>query len=392
MTWKALAKKAAALGLAVVLAGVLALTYAAYRGAFRPAVPITVESGRAGLALRSGALVKRHGVEVGRVVGVENGPGGAVVEVRLDRHAAAAVPSDTRADITSTTVFGEKYITLTDPPDPSTRSIAAGATIRAGSVTVEIDSVFESLTAILRAVDPAKLNVTLSAVAGALRGQGDDLGRAIDDANAVLAQIDPLLPQLRHDMRSTADTTEIYADAADDLSDTLTRASTTADTLVDTADTLDHVLLAVIGMSDTGTQVLSANADPLTSAITLLDPTTSLLGEYAPEITCFLQGADEARTLAEPVSGGNGASMLLRSTLLLGTSPYTYPDNLPVVRASGGPRCGSLPKTTMADVPTPYVVADTGANPFRDSTGGRRLVPGSLLDLLYTTSTPGRPR
>ncbi|MQY21763.1 MCE family protein [Nocardia macrotermitis] len=383
MNRHSLARKFAALVLALALAGVLAVTYAAYRGAFRPAVDITIESGRAGLALRTGALVKRHGVEVGRVARVEQGSAGAVVDVRLDHGAAQQVPAGSGADITSTTIFGEKYITLTDPRDESAGPIRAGTTIRAGSVTVEIDSVFESLTAILQAVAPEKLNTTLSALALALRGQGADLGSAIDDANAVLATVNPRLPQLRHDFRSTADAATVYADAADDLSATLTNASTTADTLVATNDTLDSALLSMIGMSGTADQVLTQNTEPLISAIGLLRPTTTLLGRYSPEFTCFLQGADEARKLAEPVSGGNGATMLLRSTFLLGTSPYTYPANLPVVRASGGPRCGALPKVTMSQVPTPAIVADTGVDPFRSAGTAPQLVPGSLLNLLY---------
>lgn len=391
MTRESLAEKLAALVLVIALSGLIMVTYTAFRGGFRPAVDITIESGRAGLALRTGALVKRHGVEVGRVTGVDHGPGGAVVAVRLDRAAAAAIPADSGADIASTTVFGEKYITLTDPRVTDARPIRAGARIGAGSVTVEIDSVFESLTAILQAVAPQKLNVTLSAIAGALQGQGGNLAQAIDDANALLAQIDPRLPQLRHDLRSTAAAATTYANAADDLSATLTNASTTADTLVSTNDTLDKALLSMIGMSGTANQVLTGDSEPLISAIGLLHPTTTLLGRYAPEFTCFLRGADEARKLAEPVAGGNGVSMLLRSTFLLGVSPYAYPDNLPVVRASGGPRCGALPKVTMGEVPTPYVVADTGADPFRGGTGGPRLVPGSLLNLLYAAN-PGRPR
>ncbi|MBY8859374.1 MCE family protein [Nocardia sp. CA2R105] len=390
MTRHSLAKKLAALVLALALAGVLALTYAAYRGAFRPSVDITIESGRAGLALRTGALVKRHGVEVGRVARVEQGSAGAVVDVRLDRTAAATVPAGSGADITSTTIFGEKYIALTDPRDESAGPIRAGTTIRAGSVTVEIDSIFESLTAILQAVAPEKLDTTLSAIAAALRGQGADLGRAVDDANAVLSAINPRLPQLRHDLRSTAEAATIYADAADDLSATLTNASTTADTLVATDDTLDSALLSMIGMSGTADQVLTRNSEPLISAIGLLHPTTTLLGRYSPEFTCFLQGADEARKLAEPVSGGNGSTMLLRSTFLLGVSSYTYPGNLPVVRADGGPRCGALPKVSMNQVPTPAIVADTGVDPFHGGTTSPQLVPGSLLNLLYAAKGGAR--
>ncbi|MEU2013875.1 MCE family protein, partial [Nocardia sp. NPDC019302] len=250
-------RKLAALCLAMALGGLITVTYLSYRGAFRPAVDITIESGRAGLALRTGALVKRHGVEVGRVNGVEYDARGAVVRVRLDRDEAARVPADSGAAIESTTIFGEKYVTLEDPAAPrSAAPIAAGAVIRASSVTVEIDSVFESLISVLRAVAPEELDTTLSAIAAALRGNGSDLGRAIDDVNVALGQINPRLPRINHDLRATADTATVYADVADDLAATLTNASTTADTLVAQSDVLDHALLAVIGMAGTADTVL----------------------------------------------------------------------------------------------------------------------------------------
>ncbi|MEV5837666.1 MCE family protein [Nocardia sp. NPDC052112] len=384
--------KLAALALVATLAAAVAVTYHSYRGAFRPGDLITIESGRAGLALRTGALVKHHGMEVGRVSAIHQDPDrGAVVTVRLDRDKTGSIPAATGADIRSTTIFGEKYITLTDPAVTTSGAISAGTVIRAASVTTEINSVFESLTAVLAAVTPEKLDTTLSAIATALRGNGADLGRAIDDANTVLAQINPRLPQINHDLRATADATTIYADAADDLVATLTNAATPAATLVAEGDRLDHTLLSIIGMADTGNDVLATSSEPLISALTLLRPTTDLLGEYSPMLTCFLQGADEARKLAEPVSGGDGATMKLRSSLLFGVDPYDYPASLPVVAATGGPRCGSLPKVTMSEVPTPYVVADIGANPFSNDTGAPRLVPGSLLDLLLSTS-PRAPR
>ncbi|GAA5056058.1 MCE family protein [Nocardia callitridis] len=394
MTALGVVRKVAALALVAAVAGAAVLTYHAYRGSFRDSVEIAVESGRAGLAMRVGALVKYHGVEVGRVSAISHDArAGAVVTARLTHDGVASVPAGVGAEIKSTTVFGEKYLTLTDPRGTARgvgRSIAPGTVIGASAVTVEIDSVFESLTQLLSAIAPEKLDATLSAIAAALRGNGADLGRAIDDTNAVLAQLNPRLPALRHDLRATAETASIYADAADDLAAGLTNAATTADTLVAQGDGFDRTLLSLIGMADTGNDILTTNGEPLTSAIGLLRPTTDLLGRYAPVLTCFLQGADRARRLAEPVTGGNGSSMLLRSTLLLGTDPYTYPDNLPVVGATGGPRCGALPEVTLSEVPTPFVVADIGAFPFEGDTGGPRLVPGSILNLLFPS--PGAPR
>ena len=45
--------------------------------------------------------------------------------------------------------------------------------------------------------------------------------------------------------------------------------------------------------------------------------------------------------------GGNGKSVIMDAALLMGDDPYRYPDNLPIVNATGGPggkpSCGSLP-------------------------------------------------
>ncbi len=74
--------------------------------------------------------------------------------------------------------------------------------------------------------------------------------------------------------------------------------------------------------------------------------------------------------------------MMLKSTFLLGTDPYEYPRNLPVVEATGGPRCGPLPIVTVDETPAPYVVANTGANPFEAGNTSPVFVPDSLFELL----------
>ncbi|MGU3432526.1 MCE family protein [Actinomycetes bacterium M1A6_2h] len=390
--------KLAALGLVLVISGIVAASYLSYSGAVAdavdPPVDITIESGRAGLVMNAGALVKMHGVEVGAVSAVRQTPSGAAIDVRLTPEGAKAVPAGVGADIAATTVFGAKYVTLTEAgSDVDRKPIARGTTISASSVTVEVNSIFESLTTVLAAIDPQKLSSTLTAVATALRGNGDGLGRSIDDANSLLTALEPSIPALRADLVAAADTTEIYADAAPDILATLGNLSTTADTIVEKKDTFDGLLVSLIGFGNTGASVLGENSAGIADVVHTLRPTARLLEEYSPVLTCLLQGADVARGYAEKVSGGNGRTMLLNSTILFGVPPYTYGSDLPRVAASGGPRCGALPNVTRADVPTPYVVADTGSNPFRAGNTGPVSVPSSILDFLPGGLLPaGTPR
>ncbi|MGU3293920.1 MCE family protein [Williamsia sp. M5A3_1d] len=380
-----------ALGAICILLAIGGLTVVSFRGDLTDRVSVTVTAPRAGLAMSPGALVTRHGVAVGRVTDVSTSPAGAVIRIALSADAARDVPVATTVDIASPTVFGAKAVALTDPADATTvrRGLTDGAFIAATSVSVETDTVFESLTRVLRAVDPAKLNAILGAVAGALRGNGERLGAAIDDTDTVLRSVNARLPALNRVIRSGATTAQIYAGSADDLLTALRGLTTTARTVTEKQADLDAVLMSTIGLGDSGNKVLSPNSGALVSAVQMLRPTAELLAQYSPEFSCFLQGADRARGMAEKVSGGNGSTMLLNSTVLLGVSPYTYPRNLPKVAASGGPRCGALPRVTAADVPTPYVVADTGANPYADRATSPRIVPGSILQLLLGTDWAG---
>ncbi|NLU82416.1 MCE family protein [Rhodococcus sp. HNM0569] len=374
--------KAAAAGFVCVLVAVLVLVYVSFRGGLATGTVVAVETHRAGLVLEPGSMVKAHGVQVGTVTGIRAGPDGVLIDLRLDPEEAQRLPSNVGAQIRATTVFGAKFVTLTDPPSPDPTPLHDGAVVYADRVTVETQTVFESLSNVLHAVDPAKLDETLGSLASGLRGRGDALGSALGDADTALSHLEPRLDAVHRDLVATEGAASVYTGAADDLAASLGNLTTTGATLTARADDLDRVLLAVTGMSETGSAVVEPNADAIVDVLDLLRPTASLLHEYAPVLPCFFQGADRARQLAEPASGGNGSTMMLNSTLLLGVDPYEYPRNLPVVEATGGPRCGALPTVTEGEMPAPYLVADTGANPFERGNTAPVLVPGSLVELL----------
>lgn len=354
----------------------------AFRGDFQDTVTVRIMAQRAGLALEPGAMVKRHGVRIGEVKSVDVAAGGAEIVVALEPDAAADIPSNTAVQIRSTTVFGGKSVDVVDPATPAADSVVDGDSIDAGSVTVEINTVFASLTGLLGAVEPDKLNEILGALAQALQGNGAALGVGLDDLDTVLGTLNSRIPEITDIAESGAATAQIYAGAADDFLATLRNLTTTAKTVTDKTPQFDDLLASVLGLADRGDAVLAPNSDDLVKAVVMLQPTATLLQEYSPMLTCFIKGVDIARTEAEKVSGGNGATMLLNSTILMGTEAYQYPDNLPKVAATGGPRCGDLPRVDLSQVPTPYVVADTGANPFAKSTGSPALVPQSILEFM----------
>ena len=82
----------------------------------------------------------------------------------------------------ASTIFGNKYVAFSAPPDPSAVRVAGGAVITASTVTTEFQTLFETVTGIAEKVDPARLNLTLSAAAEALTGLGTRFGRSLTNA------------------------------------------------------------------------------------------------------------------------------------------------------------------------------------------------------------------
>jgi phospholipid/cholesterol/gamma-HCH transport system substrate-binding protein len=353
----------------VILFGAIGLFFVVTTGAFSgvttSSVPVTVTSDRAGLVLDPGAKVKMRGVEVGRVSQIGGGKSSVAVTLAIDPDQIHYIPANVQPQIAATTAFGAKFVDLVYPQDPSPARLAAGAVLRSANVSTEVNTVFENVVDLLKMVDPAKLNAVLTAVADAVRGQGERIGEATTDLNQVLVALNARSDTIRQDWRSFKTFNDTYNAAAEDILTILDTASTTSTTVVDHATQLDSLLLNAIGFAKAGTDLLATSKDSLVGAVNTLEPTTNLLAKYNPEYTCLLQGAQWfLDNGGRSVWGGhNGRSILLDVGLLFGADPYVYPDNLPIVAAKGGPGgkpgCGSLPDATK-NFPVRQLVTNTG--------------------------------
>ncbi|MDT5359965.1 MAG: phospholipid/cholesterol/gamma-HCH transport system substrate-binding protein [Mycobacterium sp.] len=354
----------ATLILVLVVAVLFWLTYALFTGTFRKSVPVTLTSDRAGLVMETNAKVKLRGVQVGRVAAIAGGGEPVTLKLEIDRDQIDHIPANIEAQIRATTVFGAKFVDLVYPSDPSSQPLAAGQVLRSRNVSTEVNTVFENVVRVLDTIDPAKLNSTLSALAEGVRGQGERIGQATTDANQVLLELNPRSETIRADWRALKDFNDTYSVAAQDILATLDAASTTSTTIVKKAGQLDALLLATIGLSNSGISLIAPNQANLIKAINVLEPTTNLLYKYNPEYTCLLVGA---KTLLDTggyeAPGGNGRTLVLDTSLALGDDPYHYPANLPVIGAKGGPggkpSCGSLPDVAQ-NWPVRNLVTNTG--------------------------------
>ena len=358
----------AGLVLLLILGAVVSLSYLQFRGALSDTTRLTVMSGRSGLVLDPGAKATYNGVAIGRVIDIDvvehNGPPSARLTVEIGSGYLGVIPANVAADVVASTIFGNKYLAFSAPPSPSAARIAGGAVISASTVTTEFQTLFETVTGIAEKVDPVNLNLTLSAAAEALTGLGTRFGRSLSEANAILTDVNPRLPQLRAGVTRLADLADIYTDAAPEFWDALDNALTTARTLNSQRGDLDAALLASIGFAGTAADSLERGAPYLIRAAADLVPTSQLFNNYSPEFHCALRNLAELVPVANAAFGGNGYSLSTNTLLLGAPNPYIYPENLPRVNARGGPggAPGCWQSITRDFWPAPYLVMDTGAS------------------------------
>jgi phospholipid/cholesterol/gamma-HCH transport system substrate-binding protein len=392
--------KLAAVGMLVVAAVIFYFVYGQFRGNFTPKTLLTMVAPRAGLVMDPGSKVTFNGVEIGRVGSISetlarDGKPAAKFTLEVYPRYLPLIPQNVDAQIKATTVFGGKYVSLTTPKDANGNSIAKGrlnpsTTIDATAVTTEINTLFQTITDIAEKVDPVKLNLTLSAAAQSLAGLGDRFGQSIVNASAILDDVNPQMPQARHDIQQLAALGDTYANAAPDLLDFLNNAVVTSRTINAQQKDLDQALLSAAGFGNTGADIFQRGGPYLARGSADLVPTAQLLDTYSPELFCTVRNYHDIEPKAREFLGGNGYSLNTHTELMSGLglflnpvaavaavasmvgglagvvggapNPYIYPENLPRVNARGGPggAPGCWQHITHDLWPAPLLVMDTG--------------------------------
>jgi phospholipid/cholesterol/gamma-HCH transport system substrate-binding protein len=382
----------------LIAALVLLLVFLQYRGDFTPKTQLTMLSSRAGLVMDPGSKVTYNGVQIGRVASIsevqQDGKPAAKFTLDVYPRYMKLIPANVDAKIVATTLFGGKYVSFTTPKNPTQQRIAPHTVIDATHVTTEINTLFQTITSLSEKVDPVKVNLTLSAAANALSGLGDKFGQSIVNGNAILDEVNPRMPTIRHDIQQLAALGDTYANASPDLFDFLNNAATTAHTVHHQEKELDQALLAATGFGNTGADIFNRGGPYLARGAADLVPSAQLLNTYSPELFCTVRNLSEAEPKVAAFTGGFGGyelrtnvallsglglaaslpglGLIAASTGLVGLAgliggspnPYIYPENLPRVNARGGPggAPGCWQPITRDLWPAPYLVVDTGVS------------------------------
>ncbi|MBW8485151.1 MCE family protein [Actinomadura parmotrematis] len=348
------------LSMVIVLLLLVALTVAFYNKSFTRVMKVKVVGDRAGLQLLPHSDVKVRGLIVGEVRGTRVTENGAQIDLALDPDKAKLIPTGVQARLLPKTLFGEKYVDLEVPATAGPTGLHAGQTIEQdrSQAAVEIDKVLNNLLPVLQAVQPEKLNTTLNAIATALQGRGDQLGRDLEQADALLRKINPQLGTLVDDLRGLADVSDIYADAAPDLLQTLRNINVTSTTITDKRVQIEDLIPQVTGFAQNTDRFVTQNAPKIIGFNIANRQGLELIARYSPSLPCVFKGLAKLAPEAERVAGGNGSTTFNLTIEIVKPRPgYKYPLDSPEAKDYRNPRCYNLPNPK---VPSPDYLALDG--------------------------------
>lgn len=264
------------------------LSIAIYDKQFTDATMVTLRTSTAGHEMHAMADVKVRGVVVGEVRSITADGAGAKLELALKPGLTDRIPADVQARLLPTTVFGARFVSLVPPAGSAGRPIADGDVISEDRSrnAVELSEVLNHTMDLLDTIQPAKLSATLNAMAQALEGRGDQIGRNFEQLDAFLTRLNPEVPALARNLQELATFTQHASDAAPDLLQALTDFTVTSRTIVDQRTALATLYDAVSGSSADLEDFLRANSGNIIALATESRGSLDLMRRYAPAAPC----------------------------------------------------------------------------------------------------------
>ncbi|QYJ03846.1 MCE family protein [Nocardioides panacisoli] len=329
--------------IALLLLGVWA-SYGIFTKKFAEYEEITLQAGSIGLQLPARADVKVRGVIVGEVL--EMDPGGAddaMLTLGIYPDELDTIPAGVTGAIVPKTLFGEKYVSLKIPDgtDTSGPAIRAGAVIDETELAVEVEQVLTDIYPLLRAVRPADLNVTLTALATALEGRGEALGENLTRLDSYLKRFNPQIPALLEDLRLTAETSDIYADILPEVATILDNTVKTTQTLEGREGVLNQFLRDTDSFASTARGFLDRNGDLIERFGNLSVRQLRLLSKYSPIFPCVTEGLVGASDRLSEAFRGYELHIILEP---LPNQPRKWtPQDQQRFADTRGPDCAELP-------------------------------------------------
>lgn len=313
------------LGFIALVIGGLMLSVAGQQNAFTDYTKITLETDKVGNQLQVKSDVKARGVIIGHISDIVPSEDGAKLELSLDPAHAVTVPKASSARLLPKTLFGERYVQLEF-------ETLEGPKLEAGDVipqdrsqaATELGEAFEQLLPVLQAVQPQKLNSTLTAVSNALDGRGTELGKTFKELSDYFAKLQPHMPELQQNLRQLAEFSGNLSDVAPDLIAALDSFRTPAKTIVEKEQQFADGLRTVTKASDELRRYIAANRDNIITVGSVSRPVLALLAKYSPSLPCVMDQMARSVPIIDKALGEGTPNPGLRARAVIGPAEEKY--------------------------------------------------------------------
>ena len=308
-------------GLAFLLfLGSFAVTWVFLKGGFQSGTPVSAvfSSRGVGQQLPIGGDVKVKGVLVGRIQAIElSDEGNAVVELLIDE--GHRFSEDSRLEIRSKTVFGQKWVELIPGTDGAGPSLSAGSVIPDERTTepLEFELALQLGHDLLSEIPLQDLSRIFNSLAEGFSGQEGDARTALDRGLVALRAVNARSDQLDLSLRQLAEFSQWLNendDAVIDLMDSIDSANRAlvgaAPEFVSSLDSVPAALNDVSGFQErteeelgrlvengaTLAEIVAARSDQLTDIVVQLEAFTTVWnsglsqpcgGVYERDMTCW---------------------------------------------------------------------------------------------------------
>ncbi|WP_406689983.1 MCE family protein [Saccharopolyspora sp. ID03-671] len=320
-------------------------------GVFTAEPEVTTTLPAAAGPVRESTPVQYRGIKVGELSQVVPDDSGARLTMKLDPERIGEIPADVRVRLLPRTLFGNQYLDLTGPGLRDGTRLADGAHVPPDTSrpTAQLYTTYTRMYRLLDELEPAQLQVALTAMADSLRGRGEQLGGMIDDGAALVDEADPILRNLGSDLETMAAVGDDLRAAAPDLVRSLDNAVALSTVVVEQREDIGALLGGGIEVTDRAQRFLDANGERTVELVRSADPITDVLGanpgafgNAKAGVDTFLDGANRAFS--------TGFFKIRAKASLEDPHPYT-PQDCPRYGALSGPNCGR--ETAIGPVGSP---------------------------------------
>lgn len=151
----------------------------------------------------NGDAVKIAGVEIGKVVGFEVEEGVATIQMEIQED--VDIPTNAAVDIKFLNLLGQRVVNVLEPEDPSSESLADGATIPIQQTrpALDLSVVFNNLRPLIQSTNPEEINTVSRAILKVFKGREDQFAGILGNVGELtktLADRDQRLARLVEDL------------------------------------------------------------------------------------------------------------------------------------------------------------------------------------------------